>query len=170
MRKLLVLLLVLLLAGCANIQSSYPNVEEPIKVKQIDDNGLIAELASESSVIILGYPDSEWTQMMMPVFNEVAIDLETEFYYYNIESARDGETDTYNELYTKIIRFIRESELDELKYDQIYAPTIIVVKDGEIKNIHIGTTEGHYIVDGEIPELSETEKFDIRVKLKQIIQ
>ncbi|XMB86296.1 hypothetical protein RJG79_00425 [Mycoplasmatota bacterium WC44] len=170
MKKVLGIVLVLLLAGCHSIVNDYEGVTGDVSVKQISEKKVLDILEDGTGVIIFSFPECPWCQAIMPILNEKANELDTTIYYFNVKEIRNAETDNYKTMYDEIVSYLESIDFDLLAFEKIWVPTIIAVKDGDVVDFHIGTTDDHDKVDNVLPPLTETQTNEVKETLNRIIQ
>ena len=111
---------------------------------------------------MFSFPESEWCQELMPLLNEEALELETEVLYYNVRDIRESKTDEYNILYNEIVRYLETTDFDELRYEEIFVPTIVKLENGTITDFHLGTVESHVETSNGLPSLSTSQKSELK--------
>lgn len=116
----------------------------------------------KTGVLYLGFPTCPWCRNMVPVLNEAGkyygID---KIYYYNIKEIRSSYsfdsdnklvkqegTELYNYLLTKLDSFLADYSVTDNNNKsvktgekRIYAPTVVFIKEGEVKGIVEGTVD-----------------------------
>jgi len=123
----------------------------------------ISLLEDGTGILYLGFPECPWCRSMLPVLlntlDNTSID---KLYYLNIyelrsvlelnkknkvEVVRKG-TDSYYKMLELMDEYLEPYYLtseDDKKIDtkekRIYAPTVVAIKDGEIKGIHVSTID-----------------------------
>ena len=122
-------------------------------------------LNGRSGVILMSFPTNKWTDIYASILNdgakEVGID---KIYYYNFLEDRDERNATYETIVNKLSRYAYVN--DEGKQN-IYAPTILIVKKGMI----IAYFDGLSVMRGNqnISEYFAEEKDNIYEKIKQAL-
>lgn len=116
----------------------------------------------KTGVLYLGFPTCPWCRNMVPVLNEAGkyygID---KIYYYNIKEIRSSYsfdsdnklvkqegTELYNYLLAKLDSFLADYSVTDNNNKsvktgekRIYAPTVVFIKEGEVKGIVEGTVD-----------------------------
>lgn len=129
-----------------NNQIKYSNYEEIVNV-----------LTKGTGIIYLGFPECPWCRNAVPVLLDAATETGVEkIYYYNALSIRDkksldknGEiviekegSKEYKKLVEVLYDYLGEYEgLNDPSIKRIYFPTVIFVKDGIIKGLHVSTVD-----------------------------
>lgn len=170
MRKLLLVLLVLGLVGCASIKNEYDSVDGKVNVKQIDEDDVTELLKSGTGVLLFSFPECEWCQELMPQLNARALEVDTEVFYFNIRDIRASNTEFYKDLYDEIVTYLESVDYDLLKYDKLYAPTIVSIKNGTIVDFHLGTTNDHLMTEDGLPSLNSSQKRELNLVLDRLIK
>jgi uncharacterized protein YceK len=169
MKKLIALLAVFLLVGCASIKNEYECIEGKTSVKQISQKEVLELFESGSAVVLFAFPGSEWAQEFMPLLNEEALKHDVEVLYYNIHDIRESETEEYKALYDEVFAFVETTEFDSLRYEEIYVPTIVKLENGTITDFHYGTVEGHVATSKGLPALTSTQKQELTVIIQRLL-
>lgn len=170
MRKLVALLAVFLLVGCASIKNEYEGISGKTAVKQISEDEVMEVFQNGTGVVLFSFPESEWCQELMPLLNEEALKVETEVMYYNVRDIRESKTDEYTILYNEIVRFLETTEFDELRYEEIFVPTMVKLENGNIIDFHLGTVESHVETSNGLPNLTISQKSELKSVITRILE
>ena len=130
--------------------------------KYVSEKEAVKFLKEGTGIIYFGFPQCPWCRTLVPYLEEVArLNGVEEIKYLNILDIRDSYkvenkkvitdkkgTDEYYEILKILDKYLEEFSVTDQagkKYttgvDRLYAPTIVVVKDGEIVSFHEGTVE-----------------------------
>lgn len=115
----------------------------------------------EDGVYYFGYEDCPWCQDAAPVLTEVAQEHQKEVYYIK---TRDED---HNLLYDdeqkeRIINYLGEyMETNEDGQLTLYVPMVVEMKDGKVKNSHIGTVDSYDPNEREMTEEETKQLKDI---------
>lgn len=115
----------------------------------------------EDGVYYFGYEDCPWCQDAAPVLTEVAQEYQKEVYYIK---TRDED---HNLLYDdeqkeRIINYLGEyMETNEDGQLTLYVPMVVEMKDGKVKNSHIGTVDSYDPNEREMTEEETKQLKDI---------
>jgi molecular chaperone HtpG len=82
-----------------------------------------------------------------------------EVYYLDIKDMRDNEESEDRDIYLSIYNTIKDKIGNP---DKIYAPTVIVLKNGEVTGYNEGTVVSHERVDGTLPPMTDEQKDELR--------
>jgi len=115
------------------------NVKFSNEYKDISKNNLFSYakeheildiLNNGSGVIFMGFPSNIWSHYYADYLNEMAIinDIE-KIYYYDFKKDRSMDNQTYLNIVKKLSAHLTSDDLDNM---DIFAPTIVMVKNGEI--------------------------------------
>ena len=116
----------------------YPNVSK--------DNVFVYNSASEiytimkngSGLIFMGYPNNKWTGYYASILNDTAKELGiTKINYYDFYEDRLNKNATYESIVLKLKNYLPTLDDDT---QNIYAPTFIIVKNGQIINYDAETS------------------------------
>ncbi|NME45188.1 transporter accessory protein [Faecalicoccus pleomorphus] len=115
----------------------------------------------EDGVYYFGYEDCPWCLDAAPVLKEVAQEHQKEVYYIK---TRDED---HNLLYDdeqkeRIINYLGEyMETNEDGQLTLYVPMVVEMKDGKVKNSHIGTVDSYDPNEREMTEEETKQLKDI---------
>ncbi|MBP3920188.1 MAG: hypothetical protein J6D28_01340 [Bacilli bacterium] len=131
-------------------------------------------LTRKSGVIYFGFPECPWCRNMIgPLLDSASKFDIKQIYYFNAHDIRDSKhldddgnivvdydgTSSYYELIDLMNDFLTPYEgLNDESIKRLYFPTVVFVKDGKIKDIHIGTVDEQS--DPYIP-LSSSQKNEL---------
>ncbi len=108
----------------------YPNVSSNNVYKYVNASEVYSFLRGGTGVLFMGYPANEWTGYYASILNDVALELGLkEILYYDFYENRDVKNAVYQSIVLKLSNFL--PTLDD-GTQNIYAPTLIIVKNGEI--------------------------------------
>jgi len=109
-------------------------------------------LNGRSGIILLGFPLNEWTNYTADILNEVAKEMNVDkIYYYDFLKDRDESNGTYETIVNKLKLYVT---IDDEGTKDLHAPTVLVVKNGEV----IGYFDDTSTVKGTItPEVYYNE-------------
>lgn len=171
-KKIVVLMLLILLAGCQSSQSEsvqFKNeyeslndsstikveIDSQAKVKYLEKDKIVDCLSLGTHVVYLGWPTCPVCRNVIGVLlKEIDKYSGINLYYYNLKEIRDkveqSIEDEDSQLYDEIVNVIELSDNDLTDFPffnngkrKIPAHGIYFVKDGEIIAIHTNTVEGH---------------------------
>lgn len=116
---------------------------------------ILNSINNKTEIIYLGFPTSPWCKELVPILNEVAKENNIKrILYYNFKEIRASNAKEYQELVALLNDYIKVYD-DEEK--QIYAPSVIFVKDGKIIKVHEGTLSSHNAIERKMTEEEITE-------------
>ena len=110
-------------------------------------NDVLDILNGRSGVIFMSFPSNKWSNNYAYLLNKACMYVGIDkIYYYNFLSDRDNNNGTYQTIVRKLDNYI--NVLDEDDKD-IYAPTVILVKDGKVINYidDLSITKGNMDVE-----------------------
>lgn len=123
----------------------------------------ISLLEDGTGILYLGFPECPWCRSMLPVLLQTLDNANVDKLYYlniyeirsvlelneknKVEVVREG-TDSYYKMLELMDEYLEpyyltsedDKEIDT-KEKRIYAPTVVAIKDGEIKGIHVATVD-----------------------------
>ncbi len=108
----------------------YDLVEKDNLYEFVNATDVVDILNGRSGVVLMAFPENEWSNYYASILNQVAKDLEMNvLYYYDFENDRKTNNGTYETIVNKLKVYVPVNDENVL---DIYAPTVIVVKKGEI--------------------------------------
>lgn len=188
MKKLVALLLTFLLivTGCNTVEvtkveddnktdavrfrSEYKKVSKNNVYEYSTYDNVIDTIENGTGVIYLGFPSCVLCKEITPVLNDAAKEKKLDkILYYNFKDIRENNTLEYQKLENILSEYILKDE-EERKETKITAPTIIFVKEGNIKGIYIGVINGksEEIITGEEKESLKDSFLSLIEKLSEI--
>lgn len=160
----LIMFCTLSLTSCkvSQIEEDYPSLEgkDPI-VTYIDGNKAVELLNSkDNAIIVFGFKVCPWCQACIQYVDEIAKEKGyKEVYYLDIKDMRDNEESADRDIYLNIYNKIKEKIGNP---EKIYAPTVIVLKEGIITGYNEGTVVSHERVDGVLPVMTEEQVNELK--------
>lgn len=98
----------------------------------------------KSGIILIGFPLNSWTKYTASILNEVAKEQGVDkIYYYDFLKDREESNGTYETIVNKLKKYVM---VDDEGTKDLRAPTIIIVKNGEV----IGYFDDTSMMKGEI--------------------
>lgn len=181
MKKLVALLLtfLLIITGCNTVEVTKvkdDNDTDSIKFKDEYEtvsnnnlyeyttyNNIMETLKEGTGIIYLGFPSCALCKEITPILNEAAEEKEIEsIQYYNFKDIRENDTEEYKVLLDLLSDYLIE---DENKNKRLTAPTVIFVKDGEVKGNYIG------VINNKSEEIiTEKEKETLKEDFSSLIE
>lgn len=109
-------------------------------------------LNGRSGVIFLGFPLNDWTNYYADILDDVSKELNVDkIYYYDFLKDREESNGTYETIVNKLNVYVT---VDDEGRKDLHAPTVIIVKNGEV----IGYFDDTAIIKGIItPQIYYTE-------------
>ena len=109
-------------------------------------------LNGRSGIILMGFPSNKWTNYYAEILNKAAKEVGVDkIYYYDFQKDREESNGTYETVVNKMAMYV---PIDDEGLQDLQAPTVVIVKNGEI----IGYFDETSIVKGNItPEIYYTE-------------
>lgn len=146
------------------------NIPENNQVKYLNDDNIIKEIQTGNKIIYMGFPDCNWCRMILPILLNAANENNIkEIYYYNFKNIRNdyylGKTTDKAKTYEKLIKILDnkiETKFEDGKNKgkkKITAPTVLLVNQGKITNIHIGATQTHKDYTKNLTKKEQEELF-----------
>ncbi len=85
---------------------------------------------NSSGIILMGFPQNEWTNYYANILNKAAMELKVDkIYYYDFYKDRDESNGTYEMIVNKLKVYV---QVDDEGTKDIHAPTVLMVKNGEV--------------------------------------
>lgn len=148
------------------------NIQKNNQIKYLNDDNIIKEIQTGNKIIYMGFPDCNWCRMILPVLlntaNENGI---KEIYYYNFKNIRNdyyqGKTTNKAKTYEKLIKILDkniETTFEDGKNKgkkKLTAPTVLLVNQGKITNIHQGAVPTHKDYTTNLTKKEQEELFKI---------
>lgn len=131
----------------------YPSLNTADHAFEIIDYDTLLTLFDEGDhILYLGFPACPWCVEYVTYYNEVAKEQNKQIKYYDIKDIRkivDGALNSdFQALVDKIDpEYLSEKVENEITYDWIYAPTLYVIKNGQVVARVVGGIEGHNILE-----------------------
>jgi len=148
-----------------NNQGNNYNDKKYLELNIIDDNNIeyateeeIAKILKDGSgVIYFGFPGCPWCRAMIaPLLEEASKNGINKVYYLNILDMRDAYkvenkkvlrtkegSDSYYKILDSLSEYLKDYSITDAKgkeyatgVKRLYAPTVVMVKDGEVKAFH----------------------------------
>jgi hypothetical protein len=148
---------VFLLAACQPNNDDYEGLTGRVMLYQVDEAQL-TRLLQEDAIIVIANPNSEWSQIAIPVLNRVALGANQRVEYFNGVSFRENDSQAVRDLIRQIQATTFLADYDARLYVELYMPIVIKVTNGQITLAHIGTVPNHRIIDGVIPPLTDEQQ------------
>lgn len=133
------------------------NIDINNKIKYSSFKEIEKILTNDTGVIYFGFPECPWCRNMIEPLLSAANESEIKtIYYFNAKDIRDVKklnennqiitekegTEEYKKLIDLLYDNLGEYEgLNDKTIKRLYFPTVVFVKEGKIKNIHIGTLD-----------------------------
>lgn len=110
--------------------NEYKDIKKNNVFSYAKEHEILDILNNGSGVIFMGFPSNIWSHYYADYLNEMAIinDIE-KVYYYDFKKDRSMDNQTYLNIVKKLSAYLTSDDLDNM---DISAPTIAVVKDGNI--------------------------------------
>ncbi len=160
-------------------------ISETNTVKYATEDEVVDILNKGTGIIYFGFKTCPWCRNLLPTLTKVAEEKNETIYYldvYDIRSSfelKDGSVKKVKDGssgYYKILRLM-DANLEEFyltddegnKFDtnekRLYAPTVVAVKNGEVKSLHVGTVSSQESPDVKLNNEQTKELEDIIEKL-----
>lgn len=143
--------------------NQYPSLNTSDHVFDIIDYDTLLSLFDEGDhIIYLGFPRCPWCVEYVTYYNEAAKALDKRIKYYDIQALRQIEGNALASDYQALIdkvnpSFLSEITRDGVTYPWIYAPTLYIVKNGEVIDALVGGMKGHNIREGGLTQQQKLE-------------
>ena len=111
----------------------------------------------KKGIVFFGNKDNKWSQYYAKIINDVAKNVGIEeIYYYDFYADRDQNNGTYEDILKNLKDYVLYNDFGKAN---IYAPTLLVVNDNEVKYFDYETA----FIEGEI----EPDKYWTKEKIEQ---
>ena len=163
------------------------NIPKDNKIIYKTDNEIIDVIKNETAVIYFGFSKCPWCRSMIENLIEVTNDLGIEkVYYVDVFDIRDTlevdetgniiRTKSWTPAYRELLKLLDEN-LDyyvvndkngnevETKEKRVYAPSVVVVKDGKVLGLTTGVSETLENPFGETSYTHKKESYDMLYNL-----
>ena len=167
---------------------AYPivNISVDNTVKYLSPKKAVEMLQKGSGIIYFGYNSCPWCRSLVSILTDAAIDKRETIYYVDISEIRssftiengkldknaNGSKDYYNIL-KELDNYLDDYYLEDdsgNKYDteekRLYAPTLVAVKKGKVKGIHVGTVTSQ---KSGYDKLSNEEEEELKKAVEKLI-
>lgn len=192
MKRLLFVVMIIALVGCSapdkketKKENNYCGDEESTSCKidgGADMNGyenftdknnafVASDMASvlslierkESANVYFGYPDCPWCVEAIPVLNKVAKELDTTILYVQTRDKDKNLMFSEEEKLRMVEYSDKFLDVDDEGNKQLYVPFVVVIKEGNVVDGHIGTVDGYDVQernmnDEEVKQLTNVYK------------
>lgn len=163
------------------------NIPKDNKIVYKSDSEIIEVIKNETAVIYFGFNSCPWCRSMVENLIEVTDDLNIKnVYYVDVKDIRDtlevdengnilrtkSWTPAYRELLTLLDEHLdyyvitdKDGNEVETKEKRIYAPNVVVVKDGKVLGLTTGVSDNLENPFGEISDSMKKESYDMLYEL-----
>ncbi len=175
------------LNGSINEQNkmNYPVVEvkENNPIRYLSDDEAAEQLKNGTGLFYFGFSSCPWCRSMVPVLLEAASNTNLgEIYYVDIKNirdqltlddndkivVRDEGTNGYKEILVALDSVLepyylknKDGKNIDTKEKRLYAPTVVVVKEGKILDIHVDTVKSQENAYTPLNEKQKEELYNI---------
>lgn len=95
-----------------------------------DATDVLNIINGRSGIILMGFPSNKWTNNYAKILNDTAKELGVDkIYYYDFLKDRDESNGTYETIVNKLNIYVT---VDDEGTKDLHAPTVLIVKNGEI--------------------------------------
>lgn len=95
-----------------------------------DATDVLNIIDGRSGIILMGFPSNKWTNYYANILDLVSKELDVDkIYYYNFQKDREESNGTYETIVNKLDVYVT---VDDEGTKDLRAPTVLIVKDGEI--------------------------------------
>lgn len=117
-----------------------------------DATDVLNIIDGRSGIILMGFPSNKWTNYYANILDLVSKELDVDkIYYYNFQKDREESNGTYETIVKRLSVYV---PVDDEGFQDIQAPTILIVKEGSI----IAYFDDTSIMKGNVtPEVYYTE-------------
>lgn len=155
-------------------------ISENNQIKYSSYKEIVEILTSGTGIIYLGFPECPWCRNAVPVLLDAVSETGIEtIHYFNALSIRDKKhldeagnivvddegTQEYKKLVEILYEYLGEYEgLNDSSIKRIYFPTVIFVKNGDIKGLHVSTVDSQINPNESLTSEQYDELKEIYVK------
>lgn len=149
--------------------NAYPSINTATHHYEVINYEQLMALFNEGShIVYLGFPRCPWCMEYVVYFNEVAKELNKSIHYYDFQDIRKIENGALTVEFQGLVDKIDPIHLKETTslgttYPWLFAPTILIIKEGVVIGSHSGAYQGHVALQGA---LSKKEKNAFIAELK----
>ncbi|MGN1399101.1 MAG: hypothetical protein ACI4WG_03780 [Erysipelotrichaceae bacterium] len=173
MKKVLLVLLVLLLAGCkAEITYSFPetdsydmsgyNLETDNFYKISISEFLVMVEQQKTFICYFGYESCPWCNDLLPILDEVCNEYQLKIYYLDfLAEENQNDIESLEALNEFAKDYLSKDEEGNLK---LFFPTVYYVQKGKLVNLHQGTVSNH---DATAAPLTDNQKARLKYNLQK---
>lgn len=132
--------------------SLYDMVESDNLYVFSDATDVISIVDGKSGVVLMGFPTNKWMNYYASILNDVSKEVGIDkIYYYDFQNDREESNGTYETIVNKLKIYI---PTDDRGIQDIQAPTVIIVKNGDV----IGYFDDTSIIKGTVtPDVYYTD-------------
>lgn len=137
--------------------SEYHNVDKDNVFVYANAQDVYTKLKNGTAIIFMGFPSNKWSGYYANILNTAAKEMGIkEILYYDFKEDRDSKNATYQSIVLRLSHYA--TTLDDGKQN-IYAPTLILIKNGNIiaydseTSIHSGNPNPEVYWDSARTEL-----------------
>lgn len=110
--------------------NEYKDISKNNVFVYLNENKVLEILNGKSGILFMGFPSNIWSHYYAEYLNEVAINNHIEeIYYYDFRKDRNLNNNTYTNIVNKLKEYLT---FDDIGNMDLSAPTIVIVKNGEI--------------------------------------
>lgn len=110
--------------------TEYKDISKNNVFVYVNENQALEILNGKSGILFMGFPSNIWSHYYAEYLNEMAIKNNIEeIYYYNFRKDRNLNNNTYTNIVNKLKEYL---SFDDVGNIDLNAPTIVIVKNGEI--------------------------------------
>ena len=110
--------------------NEYKDISKNNLYVYVNENKVFDILNGKTGIIFMGFSSNIWSHYYADYLNEVAINNQVqEIYYYDFYRDRNLNNSTYNNIVNKLKEYLT---FDDSGNTNLSAPTIVIVKNGEI--------------------------------------
>lgn len=198
MKKLYILLMIIVVlstTACSKYDADYYNLPKDNNIVLYEDfNDLLMFVSSGTNYIYFGKPECLWCQEYIVYYNNFAVKHDLDLLYFNADTVKSYvETTTddgtlvieLSDGYQQVIDFLYSAknpiENNFLSYNTIetsdgtlhfvewlFVPRLVKVVDGIPVDV-VGTVDGHVIVDGSLPALTDGQVESLMTSLDGLV-
>lgn len=117
-------------ASNEKFDSEYKNVNQDNVFVYANAQDVYSKMKSGNAIIFMGFPSNKWSGYYAELINTAAKETGIkEVLYYDFKEDRDNKNATYQSI---VLRLTNYARMLDTGTQNIYAPTLVIIKNGEI--------------------------------------
>lgn len=117
----------------------------------------------EDRILYWGYENCPWCRETKPILQKVAKEKGAKVHYIQTEQ---GLSDSEKEVMKDFLKEYSDIYITSDGVFHFYVPTLMIIKDGKVSSVHMGTVESH---DATERKMTESESEEVEKIYKELI-